>query len=67
MKVSRMDEEKLVWKPVEPDKRGYTNQFECPSCGMFVHLGTYVKACDYDFCPYCGAVVFDGREDGEQE
>lgn len=57
------DQKKAGWIPVEPDKRGYTNQFECPHCGSFVHMGTYYKECDYDYCPYCGSYV----EDGEQE
>ena len=57
------DQKKAGWIPFEPDKRGYTNQFECPHCGSFVHMGTYYKECDYDYCPYCGSYV----EDGEHE
>ena len=51
------------WIPVAPDTRGYTNQFECPHCGSFVHLGTYEKECDYDYCPYCGSYVADGEQE----
>lgn len=40
--------------PVEPDCRSYTDRFECTGCGCIVHIGTYEKECDYEFCPYCG-------------
>lgn len=55
-------QKKKGWIPVEPDTRGYTNQFECPHCGSFVHLGAYEKECDYDYCPYCGSYVEDGEQ-----
>ena len=56
-------QKKKVWIPVEPDTRGYTNCFECPECGMFVHLRTFVTACDYDYCPYCGSQIKDGEQE----
>ena len=61
--AAKEEQKQKGWKPVEPDTRGYTNCFECPECGMFVHIGTFVTACDYDFCPYCGTRI----EEGEQE
>ena len=57
------EQKKTGWIPVEPDKRGYTNLFECPNCGSFVNIGTYYKECDYDYCPYCGSYIEDGEKD----
>ena len=43
------------WIPVEPDGRGYTNQFECSACGGTILNGYYDKTCFYNYCPCCGA------------
>lgn len=46
------------FKPVygtNSDKdRGYTDTFECESCGNYVLMHTYSRECEYDYCPYCG-------------
>lgn len=52
--IQKSTAERVRLNPVEPDCRGYTDRFECTGCGCIVHIGTYEKECDYDFCPYCG-------------
>lgn len=57
------DQKKTGWIPIEPDYRGYTDQFECPHCG-FIHTTLYNKECDDDYCTCCGLYVGDGEQDG---
>ena len=56
------DQKKTGWIPIEPDNRGYTDQFECPHCG-FIHVRPYSKECDYDYCTCCGSYVGDGEQE----
>lgn len=42
------------WNPVDPDRRGYSNVFECNECGGRVYYTYWVEECDYNFCPWCG-------------
>lgn len=42
------------WDPVDPDRRGYSNVFECNECGGRVYYTYWVEECDYNFCPWCG-------------
>lgn len=45
------------WTPYEPDKRGYTDGFECSRCERVILSDHYCKMIDFDFCPYCGAYM----------
>lgn len=49
------------WKPVYPDKACERIKraivYECSECGRFVNDDTYSRGIDYEFCPYCGAVM----------
>ena len=51
------------WIPVDPDSRGYTDEFDCSNCGGTVHLGYYSKVCDYTYCPWCAAVMDEGNDE----
>ena len=42
------------WNPVNPDRGMNANAFECNKCKRLVHFGSFVRECDYDFCPWCG-------------
>lgn len=43
------------WAAINADCRGYANAFECSNCETISHTHTYMKECDFDFCPVCGA------------
>lgn len=43
-----------LFKPVDPDKRGYTNVFECNNCHSLITTYDYPRMLDYSYCPYCG-------------
>jgi len=46
------------WKPVNPDCRGYTEQFECTNCGRIINTSYSMKRFDdYDHCPFCLAAM----------
>ena len=42
-----------LFRPVNPDKRGYTNCFECNSCGANIYTASYCQEIEYNYCPYC--------------
>lgn len=42
-----------LFTPVNKDNRGYTNCFECNSCGAYIYTASYCKEIDYNYCPYC--------------
>jgi DNA-directed RNA polymerase subunit RPC12/RpoP len=48
-------------KPVNPDIRGYSDQFVCVKCGAYIWT-PYNYYIDYQFCPYCGEKV---KEDND--
>lgn len=43
------------WIPIEPDCRGYTEEFECSNCNNRVKYSYCMKESEYPICPYCGA------------
>ena len=43
------------WAAINADCRGYANAFECSNCETISHTHIYMKECDFDFCPVCGA------------
>lgn len=43
-----------LFKPVDPDNRGYTNVFECNNCHSLITTYDYPRMLDYSYCPYCG-------------
>ncbi len=43
--------------PIAPDCREYTDQFACLCCQCIIQMYTYMKECNYNFCPYCGTKV----------
>ena len=43
-----------LFTPVNKDCRGYTNCFKCAKCGANIYTADYSKACEFNFCPYCG-------------
>ena len=45
------------WIPVDADKIGYTDKFECSVCKSVVKLYTFSKVCEYDYCPFCTATM----------
>lgn len=61
--TSGIEEEKALAEnetemlPVEPDVRRLTDVWECAKCKSRIHLGTYEKQYDYDFCACCGRKV----------
>lgn len=55
VKASSLLQVKMI--PVDPDCRNLTNVWECSKCGGRVHLGTYEREYEYDFCPNCGRKV----------
>lgn len=57
-----------AWEPVNP--RGVLSRiFRCTAeaCGSYVDMGCYTRNCDFDYCPYCGAlmdgVLFEDEKD----
>lgn len=43
----------------------HAHEFSCSGkngCGRHVYYGYYARSCDYDYCPYCGAIM-DAKED----
>lgn len=49
------------WESYMIDARGYSNVFRCTSCSQITQMSMYMKECEYDFCPHCGAKM-DGGE-----
>lgn len=54
------------WKPIYPDKifehQNRAKYYECSVCGRNSADEGYSNGLDYEFCPYCGAVM-DGKEE----
>ena len=48
--------------PVDPDSRGFTDEFECGYCNCTIHLGYYIKRCDFEYCPWCGKKATDDED-----
>lgn len=42
-----------IFKPINQDCRGYTDQYECIKCKAYIYLPCLEKQCDYNYCPYC--------------
>ena len=61
LKEQEADKPKGHWTPYEPDKRGYTDGFECSRCERVILSDHYCKMIDFDFCPYCGAYMDDAE------
>ena len=55
IKALENEPKKGEWITVNPEIRGYTDFFRCSTCLAIIQLGCLTKACDYIFCPYCGA------------
>lgn len=43
------------WAAINADCRGYANAFECSNCETISHTHTYMKECEFEYCPVCGA------------
>lgn len=44
-----------IFKPINPDRIGYADRFECIKCGGWIQWHTYTKDIDeFNYCPYCG-------------
>lgn len=44
-----------IFKPINPDRIGYADRFECVKCGGWIQWHTYTKDIDeFNYCPYCG-------------
>ena len=55
--MERMEQNMPHMIPISPDNRGYTDLWECPCCNKRVHLGSFTKNYEYDFCANCGQFV----------
>lgn len=42
-----------IFKPVNPDCRGFTECFECSKCKALIYTQYATKELDYNYCPYC--------------
>lgn len=51
------------WEKFMIDSRGYSDVFRCTSCGQITHMYMYMKDCDYDYCPNCGARMEADKND----
>ena len=43
------------WKAVNKDSRGYASSYKCSVCGCISTQHCFLKYCEFDFCPVCGA------------
>ncbi len=51
------------WIKIDEDCQGYSSIFDCSGCGETAYLELPAKACDFDFCPNCGAKMDGGDSD----
>lgn len=43
---------------------GFNSPLKCSSCGIVNRANEITLRTDFKFCPYCGAKMDEGREDG---
>ena len=51
------------WAAINADCRGYANAFECSNCETISHTHTYMKECEFEYCPVCGAKMGGEADD----
>ena len=52
------------WIAENRDNRRYADCYTCTNCHCYIYTYTLMKACDFDFCPNCGARM---TEEGDAE
>ena len=56
-----------LFKPVDPDNRGYTDVFECNNCHSLITTYDYPRMLDYNYCPYCGMECEENEKNMERK